>query len=146
MDLFIGLASNRDPESNLDAALTAVRQLGMVLGVSSTHRSAAIGAPEEPDYLNRVCLIRTSLDSATVRDRLKTLERQLGRRPAPGPVTIDLDMLLVAHSNEVLPPHRDLLERPAVALALGELAPHLRHPTTGETFEVIAKRLNSVPY
>ena len=76
---------------------------------------------------------------------IRPIERALGRvRTADkfGPRSIDIDIILFNRDifeldNQPIP-HRELLERPFVAIPLAEIAPDYIHPETGQSLSEIA--------
>lgn len=68
-----------------------------VVAVSSLWRTAAVGGPEQPDYLNAVVVVDTSLDAWALLALAHALERAAGRvRDVRwGPRTLDVDLLAV---------------------------------------------------
>ncbi len=69
-----------------------------VVAVSSLWRSAAVGGPPQPDYLNAVVLVETTLEARALLRRGFELEVAAGRVRAErwGPRTLDVDVLAVA--------------------------------------------------
>ncbi len=137
---YVAVGSNIEPRRNLPAALTLLRQAVSVLAVSRVYRTAPIGRPGQPEFLNAVWQIRTALSPWAVKfDVLRPIEDRLGRVRGGdpyGPRTIDLDLVLlgacVVRREELTLPSEDL-DRPFVALPLLELAPDVVLPDTGET-------------
>ncbi len=87
-----------EPASALRAA---AGELGATAGVhllarSRLFRTAPVGGPEQPAYLNAALLLETRLDPEALLDRLQEIEQTHGRtRDVPsGPRTLDLDLLL----------------------------------------------------
>jgi 2-amino-4-hydroxy-6-hydroxymethyldihydropteridine diphosphokinase len=87
---------------------------------------------DQPDFLNAVVAIETSLDPEGLLRRVKELEAELGRdfgQVRHGPRVIDIDLLLLGDiemSTERLTlPHRDVLNRRFVLEPLLELDPEL---------------------
>jgi len=130
---YIGLGSNLgDRRANLCAAANAI---GRLANVSLRRRSGLYESPAQdvpsaqPDYLNAVLEIRTSLTPNALWSALAEIERQLGRvRPANqvnAPRTIDLDLLLYddvrLDSAELTLPHPRILTRAFVVTPLREL-------------------------
>lgn len=79
------------------AGLAAAAQVE-VLAVSGLWRTAAIGGPEQTDYLNAVVLIETSLEPLALLGLAQSLEQAAGRRREVrwGPRTLDVDLLDVS--------------------------------------------------
>lgn len=107
--------------------LFAVRRAGL-------YRTAPIGPPGQPDYINTVIEAETMLGPETLLDRLKHLEVDLGRVPSErwGARVVDLDILmmdkLVYASARLQIPHVRLAERAFVLKPLAELQPELVIP------------------
>lgn len=88
----------------------------------------------QPDFLNMVVEIETTLFPLQLLSRIQKIERELGRkRIVPkGPRTIDIDIVLfgnfVVDTQQLKIPHPRLEERRFVLEPLAQLAPELRHP------------------
>ena len=96
---YIALGSNlQGPVSQLRQAVAALRTLPdtQFLRSSSIYRSAAVGPGAQPDYLNAVALMATTLAPLALLDALQQIERAQGRTRGErwGPRTLDLDLLL----------------------------------------------------
>lgn len=147
---FIVLGSNRDGETFLPLAIDRLSKLGRVLGASMVYQSRAVGAIDQPDFLNAAAMISTDLTWASLRQGLRGIEKDLGRVRGADKNTarlIDLDLCLygqtrVADDVAVIP-HPDTVDQAYVAIPLAELDPLFIHPTTGETLEAIAARLRA---
>lgn len=139
---FIGLGANLgDAAAALRSALAA---LPLVPGVrlvraSRLYSTPAWGIEQQPDFVNAVAMIETSLAPAALLDALLGLERQFGRdREAGrrwGPRTLDLDLLLYADLSIAVPgltlPHPHMHERAFVLVPLLELDPEVVIPGHG---------------
>jgi 2-amino-4-hydroxy-6-hydroxymethyldihydropteridine diphosphokinase len=146
----VGLGGNvGDPEATLR---TAVRGLAAVPGVdlvavSSPYRTAPVGLTDQPDFLNAVALVETTLEPPTLLGRLRMLEAAAGRvrRVRWGPRTLDLDLLLhggrTLSSAELTLPHPRLVERRFVLEPLLEVWPDARLPDGSS----LAERLERLP-
>lgn len=105
-----------------------------VLAISSWYRTRAIGPGRQPDYLNAVAALATTLAPAALLHLLQSIEAAAGRvRPVRwGPRTLDLDLLLhdsiVLDDAQLTLPHPRLAERNFVVYPLSELAPALVLP------------------
>lgn len=147
--LVLGLGANLgDPPAQLAAALRALRACVEIEVVSSIYRSAPVGGPPQPDFLNLVCLARTRLDPAAVLRETQRIEHELGRvRSVPNaPRVIDVDILshgdLLLQTAELTLPHPRLTERAFVLVPLVEIAPEWRHPRLGLTARELLARLD----
>jgi 2-amino-4-hydroxy-6-hydroxymethyldihydropteridine diphosphokinase len=144
----IGLGSNLDdPAAQVRAGIAALDALAgsRVLSCSALYRTAPVGVAAQPDFINAVCLLETSLDAASLMRALLEVERRHGRvRGAEkgGPRTLDLDLLLygeeILDSPEVTVPHPRLHERAFVLAPLAELAPDLVVPGRGPVRALLA--------
>lgn len=134
---YIALGANLgDVKGNLRRAIAALDATPgcRVTGVSPWYRSRAIGPGSQPDYLNAVVALATTLAPHALLELLQALEAAAGRERAVrwGARTLDLDLLLfddLALADERLTlPHPRLAERNFVVYPLSDLAPALRLP------------------
>ena len=96
---YLGLGANLDaPEQHI---LKAFDDLAAIPGVtlqacSSLYRSPPMGYTEQPDFINAVVAIDTSLNPADLLHALLAIECTHGRvrKIANGPRTLDLDILI----------------------------------------------------
>jgi 2-amino-4-hydroxy-6-hydroxymethyldihydropteridine diphosphokinase len=148
---YVGLGANLG--DRLQSLRAAVGQLDAgdgvrVVACSPVYETAPQGPlPTQPPFLNAVCAVETSLGPRELLTRLLAVESALGRvRDVPqGPRTIDLDLLLfgsmVVDEPGLSVPHPRLHRRAFVLVPLLDLAPHLRHPLTGEWLQEECARL-----
>lgn len=135
---YVGLGSNLgDPVAQLRGALAALEQLPAtrLVARSSFYRNPPMGPPEQPDFVNAVAGLLTTLPARELLAALQAIEDAQGRRrdgPRWGPRTLDLDLLaygdLRLDSEALTLPHPGLAERPFVLVPLHEIAPGLRLP------------------
>jgi 2-amino-4-hydroxy-6-hydroxymethyldihydropteridine diphosphokinase len=138
---YIGLGSNlADPLRQIAEARTAIRQLSGVAeqAFSALYRSKPMGPQDQPDYVNAVMAITTSLAPLQLLRSLQVIEtRQGGVRSGErwGARTLDLDILLYGAQRiatpELIVPHPGLRDRAFVLYPLYEIAPHLVIPGLG---------------
>ena len=79
---YIGLGSNlADPQAQIAAALAELEQLEHCLlsQVSSLYFSRPMGPQDQPDYMNAVVAIETSLSPIKLLDQLQAIENNAGR-------------------------------------------------------------------
>ena len=143
---YIALGSNlENPAQQLQAACDALAteaQLHIIAG-SSVFRSAAVGPGEQPDYLNAVVAIATSLSAEALLDRLQAIEQARGRERSVcwGPRTLDLDLLLYSDQQICSPrlqvPHPAMAQRHFVLYPLAELCAADFTLPSGETLAAL---------
>jgi 2-amino-4-hydroxy-6-hydroxymethyldihydropteridine diphosphokinase len=147
---YIGIGSNiGDRESNLKFAVEMLQeQDGVeVTVVSSYLNTAPVGYIDQPDFLNAVVEIRTSLTPISLLEVCQVIEQELKRVRTIrwGPRTIDLDILLygdmVINEENLIIPHPRMHEREFVLYPLNEIAPNTVHPIIKKS---IAELLNLV--
>ncbi|MEY5030586.1 MAG: hypothetical protein RLZZ334_533, partial [Actinomycetota bacterium] len=96
MKAVIALGANiGEPKENLDLAIALLREATDVQRVSAYYSTAPVGGPEQPDYLNAVCIIESDLPAMDLLSLLHGIEKSLGRERVVhwGPRTIDLDLI-----------------------------------------------------
>ena len=148
MQAYIGLGSNlADPAVQVRSGMAALASLAetRVEACSSLFRSAPVGLREQPDFINAVCRVRTSLAPAALMRNLLEIESAHGRVRAGakgGPRSLDLDLLLYGNesiqSPELTLPHPRLHERAFVLYPLHELEPDLVIPRHGAVRDLLA--------
>ncbi len=142
VEAYIGLGAN------IGDAATAIERAfecldghdGLRLTARSTlYRTPAWGVTGQPDFINAVAKVDTTLAPQQLLDVLLTIERDAGRdrRTAErwGPRVLDLDLLLYGDAVIDEPglhvPHPHLHERAFVLVPLAEIAPAVVIPGHG---------------
>ena len=137
---YVALGANLgDPAATLRAAFGALANLpeSRVIRCSSLYRTAPVGNTKQPEFVNAVAALETTLAPEALLDALLDLETRFGRRRAEknGPRTLDLDLLLYNNQELDLPrlslPHPRLHLRAFVLYPLAEIAPELQLPRRG---------------
>ena len=138
---YIGLGSNlADPQAQIAAALAELEQLEHCLlsQVSSLYFSRPMGPQDQPDYMNAVVAIETSLSPIKLLDQLQAIENNAGRERIDnrwGARILDLDILLydqqLINTERLIIPHYGLKLREFVLLPLAEIANELILPDGG---------------
>jgi 2-amino-4-hydroxy-6-hydroxymethyldihydropteridine diphosphokinase len=146
--VYIGLGSNlAEPLQQLREALHALAQLPhtQLCAVSSFYASAPLGPSDQPNYLNAVALLESTLEPLVLLDALQKIELLQGReRKAErwGPRTLDLDILLFGQRLIDQPrlqvPHYHLHARAFVLYPLAEIAAQLQLPDGRQLDELLA--------
>ncbi|GMR16511.1 MAG: 2-amino-4-hydroxy-6-hydroxymethyldihydropteridine diphosphokinase [Gammaproteobacteria bacterium] len=159
--VFIGLGSNLDkPLSQIKKAVEQLKQLKSLnfINISNLYSSAPMGPQDQPDYINAVVEVSTSLAAEQLLDELQEIENKQGRVRSQhwGARTLDLDILLygeeVINTERLTVPHSGISERNFVLYPLSDLVePDFEIPTSGKISELVTacpmtgiKRLSEV--
>ena len=137
---YIGLGANLgDPPAAIAHACGALDALSetRLVSRSRNYRSAPVGVSGQPDYINAVACVETSLPPADLLAAMLHIESGFGRtRDYPmSPRALDLDLLLYGDQRIDAPhlhvPHPRMHKRAFVLRPLAELAPDLHIPGAG---------------
>ena len=108
-----------------------------VVAHSSLYRSAPVGVANQPDYINAVIELGTTLPARALLEALLAIEHEGGRTRDfhMAPRTMDLDLLLYGEAIIDEPglqvPHPRMHLRAFALLPLAEIAPQLNIPGHG---------------
>lgn len=138
---YLGLGSNiGDPVANLNAVVDWLDRSGAytIIARSRWYGSVPVGYTDQPDFVNGVIEIHTTLHPEALLTAVKTIEQRLGRTPTVrwGPRLIDIDILeyitdngeRVIRNERPIIPHPSMHQRRFVLQPLAELAPDWRMP------------------
>lgn len=139
---WVGLGANLgDAQGTLGKAGEALSGLSdcSPLRLSRLYRTPAWGVGDQPDFINAVAGLCTSLRPRELLEALFAIERQHGRDRAKeqrwGPRTLDLDLLLygdvIIDEPGLQVPHPRLHERGFVLVPLLEIVPDMMVPGRG---------------
>lgn len=146
---YIGLGSNL--QSPVDQIKSARVSIGAVAGVkelafSNLYASSPMGPQNQPDYVNAVMSVATTLSPLDLLDELQAIERTHGRIRGEQrwcARTLDLDLLLygdvIIDLPELTVPHPGIAERPFVLYLLQECAPDIVIPGKGKLTDLLAQ-------
>ena len=144
MRAVIALGANiGNPEEQLNIAVSLLREATEVIAVSGYYRTAPVGGPEQPDYLNAVALIESELPAAELLSLLHGIEKSLGRERVIkwGPRTIDLDLIqyggILSYAEELTLPHPRAHERRFVLEPWLEIEPEALLLTHGRVADLL---------
>jgi 2-amino-4-hydroxy-6-hydroxymethyldihydropteridine diphosphokinase len=118
----------------VQAAVLLCNEKLMIHSHSSIYETAAWGSIPQPDFLNQILSVQTSLPPDQLMNHLLETEKKMGRvrTEKMGPRIIDLDILfyddLALTSNLVTIPHPRIQERRFILDPMAELDPNLIHP------------------
>ena len=142
LDAAIGLGANLgDPRRQLRWAVSEIARHGRLLALSKLYRSAPVGGPPQPDFLNAAVRVEYDGSAAGLLDLLLEIERAAGRerRERWGPRCLDLDILwiagLVVEQPGLCIPHPRLRERAFALQPLIDVAPEAIDPRDGSAFQ-----------
>ncbi len=129
---YIGLGSNLgDSRQIMREAVARLATLGAVQ-VSRLYQSPPMGPQDQPNYLNAVVQLDTTLAPLDLLDQLQQFEQAAGRVRLRrwGERTLDLDLLIYGpeqiHNERLTVPHVGILERDFVVIPLLDLDAHLQ--------------------
>jgi 2-amino-4-hydroxy-6-hydroxymethyldihydropteridine diphosphokinase len=146
---YIGLGSNLDdPVAQVKHAIAALAGLpqSRLLRQSRLYASPPLGPLDQPDYVNAVVELETSLTPVQLLVALQGIEQAQGRVRTRhwGERIIDLDLLLYADlqmdSAALQLPHPGMATRAFVLRPLAELSPDLTIPGQGDLSVLLAAR------
>lgn len=136
----VGLGANlNDPAAQIEYAFAELDRLPgtRLVARSSLYASAPVGYLDQPDFVNAVAQVETSLAPRALLAALLDIEHRHGRERSfrNAPRTLDLDLLLYGdarfHEDGLTLPHPRMHERAFVLLPLLEIAPDALIPGIG---------------
>ena len=142
MSVYLALGTNLgEKEKNIKNAISSLNtNLIIVKKVSKIEETVPVDFINQPNFLNCVVEVQTSLGPEKLLLCVKKIEKEMGRVKTidKGPRIIDIDILLYDNLLIDLPqlkiPHPLMTERDFVLKPLLEIAPELRHPVSGRLF------------
>jgi 2-amino-4-hydroxy-6-hydroxymethyldihydropteridine diphosphokinase len=146
MRAVIALGANiGDPQEQMDLAVALLRESLDVIAISQYLTTAPVGGPEQPDYLNAICIAESELPAAELLALLHGIEKALGRERLIhwGPRTIDLDLIqygaILSYADELQLPHPRAHERRFVLEPWYEVEPDAVLITHGKISDLLAQ-------
>lgn len=140
VDVVLALGANLGAAQQTlrDAVSDLARVRGLtVVDVSPLARSAAVGGPEQPDYLNAIVLARTTLSARDLLRATQAIEQEHGRERLEhwGPRTLDIDLVVygstLAVTDDLELPHPRAHQRAFVLEPWAQVAPDAVLPGLG---------------
>ena len=134
--VYLLLGSNIGNSEQMLAVATKmiVKKVGKLKTASSIYRTAAWGKEDQPDFLNQIIIISSSLTSWSVLYEIFAIEKEMGRvRTTKNAArVIDIDILYfndeIIQSEHLTVPHPQLQNRKFVLVPLAEISPNFQHP------------------
>lgn len=144
----VGLGANlNDPAAQVEYALAELDRLPgtRLIARSSLYASAPVGYVDQPDFINAVAQVETTLAPRALLAALLDIEHRHGRERSfrNAPRTLDLDLLLYGdahfHEDGLTLPHPRMCERGFVLFPLLEIAPDIKIPGRGHAADWLAR-------
>jgi len=135
-----------DRFATLQAAVTALLDAPGIDGVAASpvYETEPVGGPEQPDFLNAVLVVDTSLSADVLLTRAKATEDAFDRTREVvwGPRTLDVDVIAVGDETRETPeltlPHPRAHERAFVLAPWRDVDPGARLPGKGRVADLLA--------
>lgn len=146
--VYLGLGSNQsNPISQIKNATDLIEKIetSKIIKKSSLYESLPVGYLDQPNFINQVISLQTSLSPAELFERFQQIEFQLKRvkKIVNGPRTIDIDILLfnqeIILTKDLTIPHPRMLDRAFVMIPLLEIEPNILVPKISNLKEILGK-------
>ena len=144
MKAVVALGANiGSPREQMDLAIALLKEATEVSAISSYFVTKPVGGPEQPDYINAICILESELPALDLLSLLHGIEKSLGRERNEkwGPRTIDLDLIqygtLLSSADELELPHPRAFERRFVLEPWHEIEPDAVLLTHGKISELL---------
>lgn len=149
---YVALGSNLgDKEQNIRRALELMEHHGIqVIQVSPLITTEPYGVTDQPEFLNGAAEVEWQGDAESLLHTLLAIELEMGRQRKRhwGERNIDLDLLLFGdqqlHTDDLVLPHPDMVNRSFVLEPLAAIAPQVLHPalhrTIGELWQELRQK------
>ncbi|MBS1589227.1 MAG: 2-amino-4-hydroxy-6-hydroxymethyldihydropteridine diphosphokinase [Bacteroidetes bacterium] len=125
----------------LQSAINGLHRFATLEKQSAVYETAAWGLESQPNFLNMVIEIKTSLSAPELLVEIQQLETELERQRTIvwGPRTLDIDILFfndeIIQTDHLIVPHPGIPVRRFTLEPLCEIAPHFLHPSYGKTVQ-----------
>ena len=152
--VYLLLGSNMgDSEHTLTVATNMIeKNIGKLTKSSSIYRTAAWGNEDQPDFLNQIIIISSSLSSSNTLKEMFVIEKEMGRvRTTKNAArVIDIDILFfndeIIQTETLTVPHPQIQNRRFVLVPLAEIALDFIHPllkkSSLELLSICSDKLN----
>ena len=128
--VYLGIGSNKNhPYFRINTVLKQINRIKStnIVKKSSLYVTKPLGPQAQPNFINSVIEIRTSLEPIELLDELQNLERLHNRKKTKrwGPRSMDIDILiynnLIMNTDKLVIPHPGLEYRDFVLMPLYEI-------------------------
>jgi len=143
---YIGLGSNlNQPLQQIKNAIEALNALSEVTVIinSGFYTSKPMGPEDQPDFVNAVIEIQTSMNALELLDSCQLIEKNQGRIKTRywGERSIDLDVLLFSdqkiETDNLIVPHPGICLRDFVYMPLLKINPEIEIPGEGLLKDIV---------
>ncbi len=123
-------------------------KLGIISRRSSLYQTASWGKHDQPDFINQIIELKTSLEPKDLLSGILGIEADFGRKRIEkwGSRTIDIDILLyddqIVNEPELIIPHPYLAFRRFCLMPLCEIAPEFIHPVLKKNIQELLFELS----
>ncbi len=134
--IYVGLGSNiNDPITNIKLAIKHLKKIPhtKIQKISKLYLTKPVGYSHQPDFINAVANLITTLEPSKILTHLQNIENIMGRIKTfrNGPRIIDVDLLmyadLILNTKQLILPHPHMHERAFVVIPLLEIEPAFKH-------------------
>lgn len=134
---FLGVGSNLgNKQLNIKNAIAHIKKTTQITVIKTApfYESQPVGYTNQPYFINTVIQCETELTPETLLNKLKLIEKIIGRKKAPryGPRIIDIDILFydnkIINKEILIIPHPEIQNRTFVLYPMNDIAPNFTHP------------------
>jgi 2-amino-4-hydroxy-6-hydroxymethyldihydropteridine diphosphokinase len=139
--LLLGSNMGNSNEQLLFAQKNIEDCIGKITLSSSLYSTAAWGNTNQPNFLNQVLIVETTLTAAKLLKVVLHIEKKMGRIRTikNAPRIIDIDILFfnndIIKTKNLAVPHPEIQNRRFVLTPLAELTPNFIHPVLKKTIQ-----------
>ena len=144
---YLLLGSNLgNSKQQLSKAISFIeKEVGRSTRRSGLYITAAWGNTDQPDFLNQVIIVETTLTAVVTIQTILSIEKKMGRvrTEKNAPRIIDIDILFfnkeIINQPGLIIPHPELQNRRFVLIPLNELSANYIHPVSGKTIHQLLR-------
>lgn len=141
--LLLGSNMGDSQQQLLTAIKIITKQIGQVTRQSSLYATAAWGNKNQPDFLNQVIIVTTTLTAIQTIENILLIEKEMGRvrTTKNAPRIIDIDILFfnkeIITEKILTVPHPEIENRRFVLIPLNELSTNFLHPVSKKSMHTL---------
>ncbi len=124
--------------------------IGQIIKSSSIYKTKAWGFEDQPDFLNQVIEVESSLSAEMILKKINEIEEDLGRirKIKWHARVIDIDILYfgneIINTKKLIIPHPENHNRKFVLVPMSEIAPEMLHPVFMLTQKELLEKCDDV--